>query len=160
MHFLLPFTFVSAALALSPQKGTPSNCKQATIPVTVTAHPRVISLSTPKNQSEVIGFFTSLTSVNSTLAADVVHEPTTLNATYNIWTLLCLPPKGKADILEFAIHGYAPSAPIFNLVHTEPSVRAESTMTTTTGTLVEKGRPITMSIRPSELGTPSSSMTG
>ncbi|PPQ76378.1 hypothetical protein CVT26_015386 [Gymnopilus dilepis] len=105
MRFLLPFTFVSAALALSPQRGTPSNCKQATIPVTVTAHPRVISLSTPKNQSEVIGFFTSLTSVNSTLAADVVHDPTTLNATYNIWTLLCLPPKGKADILEFAVHG-------------------------------------------------------
>ncbi|PPQ75774.1 hypothetical protein CVT26_000891 [Gymnopilus dilepis] len=82
-----------------------SRCQQATISVHITAHPRVVSLAPPKNQSELTGLVTNFTSMHSNLTTDIVHGTRTLTATYDIWTLLCLPSTPNPDIVEFAIHG-------------------------------------------------------
>ncbi|PPQ95364.1 hypothetical protein CVT26_008209 [Gymnopilus dilepis] len=110
---VLPLAFASSVLSPSVDHQASLQaqplCRQTTIPVNVVAH-RFISLSTPKNQSQVVALLTNLTSIKSNLTADIVHEPRVLNATYNIWTVLCFPLFTRARTVEFAIHGYANAA--------------------------------------------------
>ncbi|KAF8901343.1 hypothetical protein CPB84DRAFT_1962051 [Gymnopilus junonius] len=105
MRFLLPLALASSAFIFAYGYGPQPRCQQATIPVKITARPRVISLSPPKNQSELTGIITNLTSTPSNFTTNVVHGQRNLTATYDIWTLLCLPPNANASTVEFTIHG-------------------------------------------------------
>lgn len=105
MRFLL-LAFVFSVFSLSHGYGPQPRCHHATIAVNITAHPRVISLAPPTNQSELTGIIANFTSMHSNFTVDNVQGQRTLTATYKIWTLLCLPSEGKPNIVEFAIHGY------------------------------------------------------
>ncbi|KDR72821.1 hypothetical protein GALMADRAFT_734987 [Galerina marginata CBS 339.88] len=103
MRSLLLLTLAASALALA--SSFPPGCEQVTIPVTISANPLNINLSTPKNQSELTGLVTRLTSLTSNVSSEVILGPTNLTATYKIWSLLCIPHTTKPTTVEFAIHG-------------------------------------------------------
>ncbi|KAF8901331.1 hypothetical protein CPB84DRAFT_1962043 [Gymnopilus junonius] len=105
MRLIFPFAIATTAFTLTYGYGPHPRCQQATIPVKITAQPRVITLPPPKNQSELTGLITNMTSLRSNFTTNVVHGQRNLTATYDIWTFLCLPSNNNASIVEFAIHG-------------------------------------------------------
>ncbi|KDR71886.1 hypothetical protein GALMADRAFT_281702 [Galerina marginata CBS 339.88] len=103
MHSSLLFLFTAAALGLA--SSIPPRCQQTTIPVTVTAHPQIIDIQPPKNQSELTGLLTRVTSLTQNVTTQDFHGPANITATYKIWTLLCVPPGTQPSTVEFAVHG-------------------------------------------------------
>ncbi|KAF8955634.1 hypothetical protein BDZ97DRAFT_1856429 [Flammula alnicola] len=102
--FLLALSAATSAFALLPRSSP--QCQQVTIPVSITTNTLVINVSTPANQSELTGLITKFTSLTSNVTKDDIQGQTSLNATYNIWTLLCLPSgSNTSSTVEFAIHG-------------------------------------------------------
>ncbi|KAF8955647.1 hypothetical protein BDZ97DRAFT_1926508 [Flammula alnicola] len=100
---ILLLALSTTAFALLPSSSP--HCQQLTIPVSITANPFVINIPTPANQSELTGLITKFTSLTSNVTKDDIQGQTSLNATYKIWTLLCLPSNSTASTVEFAIHG-------------------------------------------------------
>ncbi|KAJ2916917.1 hypothetical protein MD484_g3486, partial [Candolleomyces efflorescens] len=70
---------------------------------------RVIQLDSPRNQQELTDFVTRWTSATSNVTSEVVQGDAPINATYNIWTQLCVPTNGTASkTVELAVHGIGP----------------------------------------------------
>jgi hypothetical protein len=101
-----------SALALSfvshyvSAQATPSyTCSEFFVPVNVTAQTVQLNVTAPVDQFELTGILTQLSWDDSTYVQDVTIGPTTLEASYNIWSQLCVPNDFPADgIVEFAIH--------------------------------------------------------
>ncbi|KAF8970842.1 Alpha/Beta hydrolase protein [Flammula alnicola] len=103
MRSILLLALSASASALLPRSSP--HCQQLTVPISITANTLIINVSPPQNQSELTGLVTKFTSLTSNVTRHDVQGQTTLNATYNIWTLLCLPSNNNASTVEFAIHG-------------------------------------------------------
>jgi len=100
--------FVSSATAQTNTSSFSSfNCSEFLIPVSISAQTTKFNLTNPKDQFELSGLVTRMTYLNSTLVEEVTIGPSTVNATYNIWSQLCVPDGFDEEngILEFTIHG-------------------------------------------------------
>ncbi|KAL0959021.1 hypothetical protein HGRIS_014332 [Hohenbuehelia grisea] len=84
---------------------TGRNCSEFYITVDVSAETEKLNVTAPANQFELTDLVTTLASVNvpmQSLSTGTVQ----LNATYKIWSQLCVPTGFTANgTLEFAIHG-------------------------------------------------------
>ena len=106
------FLLTTAAIA-APSQGASSSisplggkCSENLLPVHVSAVNRVIQLDSPRNQQELTDFVTRWTSATSNVTSEVVQGDAPINATYNIWTQLCVPTNGTASkTVELAVHG-------------------------------------------------------
>ncbi|KAH9475537.1 hypothetical protein JR316_0012652 [Psilocybe cubensis] len=108
IYLVLLSLTATISLASAPPSGS-AQCRQITIPVSVTALTQNIELTAPKNQSELTGFITKVTSLSSNVTADVLQGQRNLTANYKIWSLLCLPVTVSSEraitTVEFAVHG-------------------------------------------------------
>ncbi|KAF8152596.1 Alpha/beta hydrolase family-domain-containing protein [Crassisporium funariophilum] len=95
---------LSASAAALVARGTP-NCEQVTVSVDITANTAVIDVEPPRNQSELTGLVSQFTSETSNVTSQIHYGQAKLNAKYDIWSLLCLPPSGPTKTVEFAVHG-------------------------------------------------------
>ncbi|KAF6752438.1 hypothetical protein DFP72DRAFT_1171641 [Ephemerocybe angulata] len=81
-------------------------CSDVLLPVSVTAQNAVLNITAPHNQQELTDFIAQFTSLTSNSTTQIIGAPVTNNATYKIWTELCLPTKqDTANTVEFAVHG-------------------------------------------------------
>ncbi|KAF5335742.1 hypothetical protein D9611_009647 [Ephemerocybe angulata] len=81
-------------------------CSDVLLPVSVTAQNAVLNITAPHNQQELTDFIAQFTSLTSNSTTQIIGAPVTNNATYKIWTELCLPTKqDSANTVEFAVHG-------------------------------------------------------
>lgn len=97
---LLLLAYSCVALAAS------YTCTESVIPISITAQTTVLKISPPANQTELSGYTGLMSSLTSNFTTDVVDGKTTLNASYNIWSELCVPAGFKAGgTVELAIHG-------------------------------------------------------
>lgn len=77
------------------------------VPVDVSAETIVLNLSPPSNQTELTGLITRVASETSNVTAAIVGGTYNLDATYNIWSQLCVPAGFESGgVVEFTIHGY------------------------------------------------------
>ncbi|KAF9466674.1 hypothetical protein BDZ94DRAFT_1319199 [Collybia nuda] len=87
---------------------TGSSCIDGLVPVKVSADPIKFDLPPPNSQSDLTAFLTRLTSETSNVTSAIKGRAVHLEATYNIWSMLCIPagfPQNGSGIVEFAIHG-------------------------------------------------------
>lgn len=114
---LIPTLFFASEGLAAPnpggrfREGISSNfrCASNIIPVSVTATTIEFKLQPPRDQPELIDFFTNLFSAGSTLGAEITGQPRELKATYQIATELCVPSdfgRNGDGKLIFATHGY------------------------------------------------------
>ncbi|TFK22243.1 alpha/beta-hydrolase [Coprinopsis marcescibilis] len=100
--------FITLAVTASVSVATTSqpNCITTLLPVRVNATNKDLNIEAPKSQDELTGFATRFTSLNSNVTTDVIKGDITNNATYNIWTKLCIPQTQDAHkTVELAVHG-------------------------------------------------------
>ncbi|KAK7450121.1 hypothetical protein VKT23_013003 [Stygiomarasmius scandens] len=128
--FLLSI-FVSSATAQTNTSSFSSfNCSEFLIPVSISAQTIKFNLTNPKDQFELSGLVTRMTYLNSTLVEEVTIGPSTVNATYNIWSQLCVPDGFDEEngILEFTIHGSTENHTYFNFGKESPFNYAEAAL--------------------------------
>lgn len=95
--FLLPLSTVSAAQ---------SGCIISTLPIQVSVDTIALNLDPPSNQTELTGILTRFASQTSNFTESIMNGTTKIEATYQIYTQLCVPDGFTGGIVEFAIHGY------------------------------------------------------
>lgn len=82
------------------------NCTYSFVPVHVNSETVVFDLEQPANVSQLTGFLTRYISETSNTSASIMTGTHTLNASYDIFTQLCVPSNfTRNGTLEFAIHG-------------------------------------------------------
>ncbi|THV04597.1 alpha/beta-hydrolase, partial [Dendrothele bispora CBS 962.96] len=82
------------------------SCSEFSVPITVSASTVKLNLTAPQSQIELTGLVADISHLNATIGNEVTVGPATVNATYDIWSQLCVPDDFAPDgILEFAIHG-------------------------------------------------------
>ncbi|KAJ3501431.1 hypothetical protein NMY22_g18929 [Coprinellus aureogranulatus] len=101
--------FVTQATALTRRHATPvlyGECIESTIPVSITANNSVLKIDPPANQTVLTDFVVRWTSETSNVTQEVTQGTFINKATYNIFTVLCLPTKPDAQTtVELAVHG-------------------------------------------------------
>ncbi|TEB33759.1 hypothetical protein FA13DRAFT_1707982 [Coprinellus micaceus] len=81
-------------------------CIESVIPVSITANNSILKIDPPANQQVLTDFVVRWTSETSNVTQEVVQGTFVNKATYNIYTLLCIPTKQDAQkTVELAIHG-------------------------------------------------------
>jgi hypothetical protein len=86
---------------------TMQTCIQSFLAVNVSANTINLKLAPPNNQTELTGLITRFVSQTSNLTASIKTGMMTVEATYDIYSELCVPPGfSPGGIVEFAIHGY------------------------------------------------------
>lgn len=102
LHLLNLILLFYSGIALSADY----TCTETVIPISVSTQVTVLKISPPANQSEVSGFSGLIASLTSNVTHDVVDGKQALNASYRIWSELCVPNGFKAGgTVELAIHG-------------------------------------------------------
>lgn len=87
-------------------------CTESLVPISITANNSVLKIDPPANQTVLTDFIVRFTSETSNVTQEVVQGTFVNKATYNIYTLLCLPTKPDAEkTVELAVHGWI-STPI------------------------------------------------
>ncbi|THV02043.1 hypothetical protein K435DRAFT_963307 [Dendrothele bispora CBS 962.96] len=120
-------TFVSNAIAQTTF--SQFNCTEFFVPVDISAQTVKLNLGNPHNQSELSGLVTRMTYLNSTIVDEVTVGPSMVNATFNIWSELCVPGGFKEDgIIEFTIHGSTENHTYFNFGKESPFNYAEAAL--------------------------------
>lgn len=96
--------FTASAVALTTRAGY--KCAEAIVPVHVRAQSIGLDVDAPRDQAELTGLVTRLTSQTNNFTEVYTGRTEEVDAEYNIWTQLCI-PKGfkETDVLEFAVHG-------------------------------------------------------
>ncbi|KAF8219650.1 hypothetical protein L208DRAFT_1338747 [Tricholoma matsutake] len=94
--FLLPLSTVSAAQ---------SGCIISTLPIQVSVDTIALNLDPPSNQTELTGILTRFASQTSNFTESIMNGTTKIEATYQIYTQLCVPDGFTGGIVELAIHG-------------------------------------------------------
>jgi len=102
------FSLISFTSAASATHGyLPYKCSEFSVPVTVSANTLQLNITAPQNQIELTALVTELAYLNSTVTDEVTIGPASVDASYDIWSQLCVPDDfGSDGVLEFAIHGY------------------------------------------------------
>ncbi|KAJ3548248.1 hypothetical protein NMY22_g1331 [Coprinellus aureogranulatus] len=107
--FLLLAACATQATALASRHATPvlyGECIESTIPVSITANNSVLKIDPPANQTVLTDFVVRWTSETSNITREVTQGTFINKATYNIFTVLCLPTKADAQTtVELAVHG-------------------------------------------------------
>jgi hypothetical protein len=86
---------------------TMKTCIESFLAVNISASTINLNLSPPNNQTELTGLITRFASQTSNLTASINTGMTTVEATYDIYSELCVPPTfSPGGIVEFAVHGY------------------------------------------------------
>lgn len=94
-------------LAFSLPLGDGYTCNSAVLPITISAETTILNFAAPANQTELSGLNTALAAVNSNTTASVIGGAVHLDATYDIWTELCVPEGFQAGgTVELTVHGY------------------------------------------------------
>lgn len=82
------------------------HCTDAVMRISVVANNTVFKLDPPENEEILTDFIVRLTSEGSTVAEDVIGGTVVNNATYGIYTMLCVPSKqDERKTVELALHG-------------------------------------------------------
>ncbi|KII91729.1 hypothetical protein PLICRDRAFT_123246 [Plicaturopsis crispa FD-325 SS-3] len=82
------------------------NCTTMKVPVSVSLETTKLDLSAPANETELTALVTQIVSATSNVTSALVKGTELLNATYEIYSQLCIPAGFKQNgTLEFAIHG-------------------------------------------------------
>ncbi|THU77577.1 alpha/beta-hydrolase, partial [Dendrothele bispora CBS 962.96] len=107
---IIPLSVLSlVAFAIAVPSRTRSgsySCSEFSVPLTVSASTVKLNLTAPQNQIELTGLVADLSHLNATIGDKVTVGRATVNATYDIWSQLCVPDDFTPDgILEFTIHG-------------------------------------------------------
>ncbi|KAF6749047.1 Alpha/Beta hydrolase protein [Ephemerocybe angulata] len=98
LAFLISVTVVNAV--------SNGHCTETILPLSIIANNTEIKLSAPRSQMEVSDLVTRISSLTSNLTSEIVGGPRVNNATYRIWTQLCVPTKPDASkTVELAVHG-------------------------------------------------------
>lgn len=106
------FSLLSVLLLSATAKGLVSRtqtytCTENIIPVPIFAQTTDIKLSVPANQTELTGLATQLDSKTSNVSTEVYGAKISLDATYNIWSEICIPAGfSSGGIVELAVHGF------------------------------------------------------
>ncbi|THU89998.1 hypothetical protein K435DRAFT_864701 [Dendrothele bispora CBS 962.96] len=117
-------TFVSNTVAQ-----TSFNCTEFFVPVSISAQTVELNLGSPHNQSELTSLVTRMTYLESTIVDEVTVGPSMVNATYNIWSQLCVPDGFEEDgVIEFTIHGGTENHTYFNFGKESPYNYAEAAL--------------------------------
>lgn len=122
-------------------------CKETMVPVNISAQTTTLNIAPPSNQTELSGLNGQLASLTSNVTTSVSGNKTDLNASYKIFTELCVPDGFKeGGTVQFAIHGCVQTLLAFTGWLTA-SMLTGLTSTTRIGALVERG-PSTTTLKP------------
>ena len=107
---LISLSILAAAVIAAPNSGSNSppsgKCTETLLPVHVSTVNSILNIDSPRNQQELTDFVTRWTSATSNVTAEVVKGDAPINATYNIWTQLCVPAAQESSgTAELAVHG-------------------------------------------------------
>ncbi|THU91784.1 hypothetical protein K435DRAFT_863073 [Dendrothele bispora CBS 962.96] len=129
MLFPLPFSKLSLSASIlstllfnaAAQTASSLNCTEFFVPVNISTQTSKLNVTAPSSQAEMTGLITRMTWANSSITNDVNLGTTALNATYKIWSQLCVPDGfGANGTLEFTIHGGTENHTYFSLGKDSP----------------------------------------